>query len=153
MRNVFLQGQSASRAPCVDPSLLPVTAPSGDGAHASHSQDPAFDDIQAGQRITASLPATHVVLVLLHRAILPCCVTVDLQVIEHTPHILKINNIPSDRSEDLLGEEAAAAAAAGAEAAAAAAAAAAGGSEHGSIQPAAAAMGQASQQQQQQQQQ
>jgi hypothetical protein len=66
-------------------------------------------------------------------------------VIEHTPHILKINNIPSDRSEDLLGEEAAAAAAAGAEAAAAVAAAA-GASEHGSIEPSAAASVQASQQ-------
>jgi hypothetical protein len=66
-----------------------------------------------------------------------CCVPDRLQVIEHTPHILKINNIPSDRSEDLLGEEAAAAAAVA--------------SEHDSIEPAAAAMGQASQQQQQQQ--
>ncbi len=40
--------------------------------------------------------------------------------LEHTPHILRINNIPCDRSEDLLGPEAAAAAAAGAEAAQAA---------------------------------
>lgn len=72
-------------------------------------------------------------------------VTLDRQqVIEHTPHILKINNIPSDRSEDLLGEEAAAAAAAGAEAAAAAAA----GSELGSAEPGAAAVGQAAEQQQ-----
>ncbi|WIA37202.1 hypothetical protein OEZ86_014154 [Tetradesmus obliquus] len=75
-------------------------------------------------------------------------VTLDRQqVIEHTPHILKINNIPSDRSEDLLGEEAAAAAAAGAEAAAAAAAAAAG-SELGSVELAAATVGQTAEQQQ-----
>jgi hypothetical protein len=45
------------------------------------------------------------------------------QVLEHTPHILKINNIPSDRSEDLVGPSAEAAAQAGAEEAAAAAAA------------------------------
>lgn len=50
---------------------------------------------------------------------------VFLQVVEHTPHILKINNIPSDRSEDLVGPSAEAAAAAGAEEAAAALAAAA----------------------------
>eukprot|EP00878_Enallax_costatus_P010858 GHUV01011338.1.p1 GENE.GHUV01011338.1~~GHUV01011338.1.p1 ORF type:complete len:433 (+),score=89.77 GHUV01011338.1:1260-2558(+) len=46
------------------------------------------------------------------------------EVLEHTPHILKINNIPVDRSDDLLGEDAAAAAAAGVEAAREAAAAA-----------------------------
>jgi hypothetical protein len=45
--------------------------------------------------------------------------------LEHTPHILKINNIPSDRSEDLVGPSAEAAAQAGVEEAAAAAAAAA----------------------------
>lgn len=49
------------------------------------------------------------------------------EVLEHTPHILKINNIPIDRSDDLLGEDAAAAAAAGTEAAQEAAAAADGG--------------------------
>lgn len=46
------------------------------------------------------------------------------EVLEHTPHILKINNIPIDRSDDLLGEEAAVAAAAGAAEAAGQAAAA-----------------------------
>jgi hypothetical protein len=48
-----------------------------------------------------------------------------VQVLEHTPHILKINNIPSDRSEDLTGPKAEAAAEAGVEEAAAAQAAAA----------------------------
>jgi hypothetical protein len=42
-----------------------------------------------------------------------------LQVLDHTPHILKINNIPSDRSEDLVGPSAEAATAAGIEEAAA----------------------------------
>jgi hypothetical protein len=63
-------------------------------------------------------------------------------VVEHTPHILKINNIPSDRSDDLTGSLADAAAAAGAEEAAAAlAAAAAAASPPASIAGAAAAEG------------
>lgn len=41
------------------------------------------------------------------------------QVLDHTPHILKINNIPSDRSEDLVGPSAEAATSAGVEEAAA----------------------------------
>lgn len=49
------------------------------------------------------------------------------EVLDHTPHILKINNIPIDRSDDLLGEDAAVAAQAGVQAAKEAAAAAANG--------------------------
>lgn len=53
-------------------------------------------------------------------------ITLDRQqVLEHTPNILKINNIPCDRSEDLTGDSAAAAAQAGQQEAAAQAAAAA----------------------------